>query len=136
MREAIEEEKEESSRSLHENGHRSIEKLIKIEDGNQDWNESHSQSAHEYNTNMFRTTSLKKDLDTIAKTLEINKEIPANQQEGSAYDHELKEIKEDNKIHILNEFNDDIEILNDEEFSGFGLTQKPFMSLKKRKSSK
>ena len=36
MREAIEEEKEESSQSLHENGHRNIEKLIKIEDGNQD----------------------------------------------------------------------------------------------------
>lgn len=85
---------------------------------------------------MLRTTSLKRDLDTMVKTLEIVKEIPANQQEGNAYDHELKEIKEHNKIHILNEFSDDIEMLNDEEFSRLESTQKPFMSLKKRKSSK
>lgn len=136
IREAEDEENEESGRSLHENSHKSIEKLIKVEEANQDCNYSHSNSIQECNTNLFGTSSLKKDMDTLAKTLDANKELPANQQEGSAYDQRLKSVKEEDKIIEIEGSKDDIEILNDEEFNKFGSTIKPFISLEKRKSSK
>ena len=121
---------------MHNNSQKSIEKLIKFEDAANDLDSSKSFSNQMLQTNMFRTTSLKREMDTMTKTLEKGKEIPSNQQEGSAYDQELKFSKEEKKIEEFEESKGDIDLIDDEEIARMEATIKPFNSLKKKQSSK